>query len=312
MDHLFLYISNLFLVVDVPVCQGEATIHYNKLQADPKQGKSLDIGIFTTHMQTLFCVTLFVFITFCALFVAWYSSIITLSVIHCCSLCKWHILCALVLKKVKHRLVENMSSGTADALGLSRAILCNGKIIIMVIISVLVHWYRWKSSSSHINSCNFSDGLVKRLEELEKTAELYKGEEQSDQNILPSENTNHVMFSLTLLKWLFFCRADGAHEEAAQSIFWAFSDSQRSVTLIRVWNDTTKFSDLVRSFHLSDLVSNMCLVLDNVPFQHLGMFSLSLGFGSLKLQPVRRLWSLLMLTATLRSTVFSCWRPSNQ
>ncbi|XP_016114187.1 PRKCA-binding protein-like [Sinocyclocheilus grahami] len=52
-------------------------IQYNKLQADPKQGKSLDI----------------------------------------------------VLKKVKHRLVENMSSGTADALGLSRAILCNGQII---------------------------------------------------------------------------------------------------------------------------------------------------------------------------------------
>ncbi|RVE69185.1 hypothetical protein OJAV_G00075310 [Oryzias javanicus] len=72
--------------------QGESVIHYNKLQADPKQGKSLDI----------------------------------------------------VLKKVKHRLVENLSSGTADALGLSRAILCN-------------------------------DGLVKRLEELEKTAELYKG-----------------------------------------------------------------------------------------------------------------------------------------
>ncbi|KAK2501906.1 hypothetical protein MC885_017969 [Smutsia gigantea] len=72
--------------------KGEVTIHYNKLQADPKQGMSLDI----------------------------------------------------VLKKVKHRLVENMSSGTADALGLSRAILCN-------------------------------DGLVKRLEELERTAELYKG-----------------------------------------------------------------------------------------------------------------------------------------
>ncbi|XP_028670894.1 PRKCA-binding protein [Erpetoichthys calabaricus] len=76
----------------IQVVKGEVTIHYNKLQADPKQGKSLDI----------------------------------------------------VLKKVKHRLVENMSSGTADALGLSRAILCN-------------------------------DGLVKRLEELEKTAELYKG-----------------------------------------------------------------------------------------------------------------------------------------
>ncbi|KTF82433.1 hypothetical protein cypCar_00021767 [Cyprinus carpio] len=76
----------------IQAVQGEVVIQYNKLQADPKQGKSLDI----------------------------------------------------VLKKVKHRLVENMSSGTADALGLSRAILCN-------------------------------DGLVKRLEELEKTAELYKG-----------------------------------------------------------------------------------------------------------------------------------------
>jgi hypothetical protein len=33
----------------------------------------------------------------------------------------------LVLKNVKHRIVEAMSSSTADALGLSRAILCNGK-----------------------------------------------------------------------------------------------------------------------------------------------------------------------------------------
>uniref|UniRef100_A0A8C1TYQ7 PRKCA-binding protein n=1 Tax=Cyprinus carpio TaxID=7962 RepID=A0A8C1TYQ7_CYPCA len=57
----------------IQAVQGEVVIQYNKLQADPKQGKSLDI----------------------------------------------------VLKKVKHRLVENMSSGTADALGLSRAILCN-------------------------------------------------------------------------------------------------------------------------------------------------------------------------------------------
>lgn len=44
-------------------------INYNKLHADPQQGKSLDI----------------------------------------------------VLKKMKHRLVENMSSSTADALGLSRS-----------------------------------------------------------------------------------------------------------------------------------------------------------------------------------------------
>ncbi|XP_067123370.1 PRKCA-binding protein isoform X2 [Centruroides vittatus] len=70
----------------------QVTINYNKLHADPKQGKTLDI----------------------------------------------------VLKTVKHRIVENMSSTTADALGLSRAILCN-------------------------------DNLVKKLEELERNEHLYKG-----------------------------------------------------------------------------------------------------------------------------------------
>lgn len=70
----------------------DVTINYNKLHADPKQGKSLDI----------------------------------------------------VLKKMKHKVVENMSSSTADALGLSRAILCN-------------------------------DGLVKKLEELEGNASMYRG-----------------------------------------------------------------------------------------------------------------------------------------
>ena len=59
---------------------GEVVMAYNKLHADPKQGKTLDI----------------------------------------------------VLKKVKHRIVENMSHTTADALGLSRAILCNGKLILSV------------------------------------------------------------------------------------------------------------------------------------------------------------------------------------
>jgi len=50
----------------------------------------------------------------------------------------------IALKKIKHRLVENMSSRTADALGLSRAILCN-------------------------------DSLVKRLQELEGTEVMYRG-----------------------------------------------------------------------------------------------------------------------------------------
>ncbi|GAV09882.1 hypothetical protein RvY_19352-1 [Ramazzottius varieornatus] len=50
----------------------------------------------------------------------------------------------IVLKKVKHRIVEHMSSSTADSLGLSRAILCN-------------------------------DSLVKKLQDLERNAELYRG-----------------------------------------------------------------------------------------------------------------------------------------
>ncbi|XP_023718371.1 PRKCA-binding protein isoform X2 [Cryptotermes secundus] len=76
----------------IQACKEEVTINYNKLHADPQQGKTLDI----------------------------------------------------VLKKVKHRLVENMSTATADALGLSRAILCN-------------------------------DTLVKKLEELEQTEMMYQG-----------------------------------------------------------------------------------------------------------------------------------------
>ncbi|ESO07936.1 hypothetical protein HELRODRAFT_75092, partial [Helobdella robusta] len=49
----------------------------------------------------------------------------------------------LVLKKVKHRVVEGMTSSTADALGLSRAILCN-------------------------------DSLVKKLQELERVSATYE------------------------------------------------------------------------------------------------------------------------------------------
>ena len=52
----------------IQATRGDVSIKYNKLHADPKQGKTLDI----------------------------------------------------VMKKVKHKMVENMTSSTADALGLSR------------------------------------------------------------------------------------------------------------------------------------------------------------------------------------------------
>ncbi|XP_050301544.1 PRKCA-binding protein isoform X1 [Anthonomus grandis grandis] len=76
----------------IQAAKEEVVINYNKLHADPQQGKSLDI----------------------------------------------------VLKKMKHRLVENMSFSTADALGLSRAILCN-------------------------------DTLVKKMQELQDTELMYRG-----------------------------------------------------------------------------------------------------------------------------------------
>ncbi|VEN51426.1 unnamed protein product [Callosobruchus maculatus] len=76
----------------IQATKDEVCINYNKLHADPQQGKTLDI----------------------------------------------------VLKKMKHRLVENMSSSTADALGLSRAILCN-------------------------------DTLVKKMQELQDTELMYRG-----------------------------------------------------------------------------------------------------------------------------------------
>lgn len=65
---------------------GQSVINYNKLHADVKEGKSLDIS----------------------------------------------------MKKMKHRLVDNMSSATADALGLSRAILCNGEPSHRIVAAPLV------------------------------------------------------------------------------------------------------------------------------------------------------------------------------
>ncbi|NP_001090147.1 protein interacting with PRKCA 1 L homeolog isoform X2 [Xenopus laevis] len=124
--------------------KGEVIIHYNKLQADPKQGKSLDI----------------------------------------------------VLKKVKHRLVENMSSGAADALGLSRAILCN-------------------------------DGLVKKLEELEKTGEFYRGMMEHTKRLL------RAFFELSQTHRAFgdVFSVIGVREPqpAASEAFVKFADAHRSI-----------------------------------------------------------------------------------
>ncbi|XP_011335599.1 PRKCA-binding protein isoform X1 [Ooceraea biroi] len=95
-------------------CNSQVSINYNKLHADPKQGRTLDIA----------------------------------------------------LKKVKHRLVEGMGSTTADALGLSRAILCN-------------------------------DALVQRLMALKRTENFYRG------LVAHAKATLHAFFDLTQIYKVF-------------------------------------------------------------------------------------------------------------
>lgn len=105
------------------------TIQYNKLHADPKQGKTLDIA----------------------------------------------------MKKVKHRLVENMSSSTADALGLSRAILCNDSLVCTELfltdaldctVMLLVC-----CTGSHLTGQNYNFFVhfqVKKLDDLQRTQDMYQ------------------------------------------------------------------------------------------------------------------------------------------
>ncbi|KAK0182253.1 hypothetical protein PV327_000408 [Microctonus hyperodae] len=98
----------------IQACDNQVSINYNKLHADPRQGRTLDIA----------------------------------------------------LKKVKHRLVEGMGSATADALGLSRAILCN-------------------------------DALVQRLMALQRTENLYRG------LVTHAKSMLHAFFDLTQIYKVF-------------------------------------------------------------------------------------------------------------
>ncbi|KAL3275108.1 hypothetical protein HHI36_019879 [Cryptolaemus montrouzieri] len=122
----------------------EVTINYNKLHADPKQGKSLDI----------------------------------------------------ILKKMKHRLVENMSSSTADALGLSRAILCN-------------------------------DTLVKKMQELQDTEMMYKGLVERSKRVIVA----HLELSQTIkaIGDVFGEIAAREPQQRASEAFRVFGEQHRQI-----------------------------------------------------------------------------------
>lgn len=122
----------------------QVTINYNKLHAEPKQGKSLDI----------------------------------------------------IMKKIKHKFVDNMSTTTADALGLSRAILCN-------------------------------DSLVKKLDELDRTSNLYQGLMDHTKSLLRS------IFELSVTHKAFgdIFASIGSREQqlTASEAFSKFGDAHRQL-----------------------------------------------------------------------------------
>lgn len=71
------------------------------------------------------------------------------------------------MKKVKHRLVEKMNEATADSLGLSRAVLVNGEGDSMRLESI--------HEPPPLPSILPVDKLVKKVDNLEKNARVYRG-----------------------------------------------------------------------------------------------------------------------------------------
>ena len=63
------------------------------------------------------------------------------------------------VKKLKHKIVEKLKDSTADTLGITRAVLVNGK----------------QHSINKITSFIILDKLLKKLEHLESTSKVYKG-----------------------------------------------------------------------------------------------------------------------------------------
>src|SRR6218665_1263069 len=151
----------------------DVNIGYNKLHADPKQGKTLDI----------------------------------------------------VLKKLKHKMVDNMSSTTADALGLSRAILCN-------------------------------DSLVKKLQELDRNEYIFKG-------LISHLNFTLKAYMETVHTFKGF--ADifaeiGAHEPQAEAslAFSKFADTHRQferegLALIKEIKPVSLVSCMKKKFYINSI-----------------------------------------------------------
>lgn len=130
---------------------------------------------------------------------------------------------------MKHRVVETMNTSTADALGLSRAILCNGMALYILSKFDKEFWF-----------CFCTDGLVKKLEELEKTAQMYQGLSDHTKRLLKaffelsqahrgtqSINRSGVIFCFVSFWWRFCwyrcARATAGGQRGLHSVWWSAS-----------------------------------------------------------------------------------------
>lgn len=177
----------------IQACESQVSINYNKLHADPRQGKTLDIALKKVRnfidienfigfikVRRFSSASNFVFF----FFEKTNPLIREKSCLKIDNLRernsesvklvrsrkspekngildnKMFSTVEIIILQVKHRLVEGMGSATADALGLSRAILCN-------------------------------DALVQRLMALQRTENLYRG------LVAHAKSTLHAFFDLT-------------------------------------------------------------------------------------------------------------------
>ncbi|XP_049819313.1 PRKCA-binding protein isoform X2 [Aethina tumida] len=107
----------------------------------------------------------------------------------------------IVLKKMKHRLVENMSSSTADALGLSRAILCN-------------------------------DTLVKKMQELQDTEIMYRGLVEHSKRVLQAHMELHQ--AIKAMGDVFASLAVREPQHRASEAFRLFGEQHRNLEKVGI------------------------------------------------------------------------------
>lgn len=143
------------------------------------------------------------------------------------------------------------------------------------------------------------DGLVKKLEELEKTAELYKGS---------------LFFTIAKLNSLIASNSPACSTASSQNFVGLVGLMEHTKRLLRAFFELSQShrGKSLRPMLLLAAVSNLLDWLTNLPFQPSGTSFLLSACESHRQQPVKLLSNSPMLTVTLRNTVFSFSRPSSQ